>query len=152
MCRDLDRDSILRSEAPVDAREFQKSYKELLGEYRDAGANPQGFNLKNCRHCPSCMFCEGCESCYRCDYCVCCEGCSESTHCEGCVKCHASAYCVGCQACVNCKYLESCESCSDCTYCFGCVGLSRKDFHILNEPYPRNEYFKVVEKLRKALR
>jgi hypothetical protein len=45
-----------------------------------------------------------------------------------------------------------CVGLSGCTYCFGCVGLSKKDFHILNEPYERQVYFEKVEGLRRALR
>jgi hypothetical protein len=41
--------------------------------------------------------------------------------------------------------------CSGCTYCFGCVGLSRKDFHILNQPYDRSTYFKITSKLTRDL-
>ena len=41
--------------------------------------------------------------------------------------------------------------CSDCTYCFGCVGLVGKDFHILNEPYGRTEYFAMVSTLSRDL-
>ncbi|AKF85427.1 hypothetical protein MFUL124B02_12280 [Myxococcus fulvus 124B02] len=44
-----------------------------------------------------------------------------------------------------------CRNLQDCNYCFGCVGLAKKDFHILNVPFPRTEYFKVVGKLRKEL-
>ena len=47
---------------------------------------------------------------------------------------------------------ERCIDCNGCTYCFGCVGLSKKDFHILNEPYERQEYFAKVSELRRALR
>ena len=49
-------------------------------------------------------------------------------------------------------YLVRCMACSGCTYCFGCVGLVRKDFHILNEPYDRQTYFAKVAELRRALR
>ena len=28
-----------------------------------------------------------------------------------------------------------------------CVGLSRKEFHILNEPYDRKTYFKILKSL-----
>jgi hypothetical protein len=31
------------------------------------------------------------------------------------------------------------------------VGLSRKDFHILNEPYDRSAYFALVKKLSREL-
>jgi hypothetical protein len=136
----------------VDARDFQRTLDELRSKYRSAGENPQGYQLKDCRNCGSCMFCTGCDNCYRCTHCTTCDGCSNSTHCEECKNCHSSAYCVSSENCVNCKYLEFSESCADCTYCFGCVGLSRKDFHILNEPYDRKTYFEIVDKLKKSLR
>ena len=44
-----------------------------------------------------------------------------------------------------------CRNLSDCNYCFGCVGLSNKDFHILNVAFPRKEYFEVTSRLRKDL-
>jgi hypothetical protein len=31
------------------------------------------------------------------------------------------------------------------------VGLSRKDFHILNEPYDRQTYFALIAKLSREL-
>ena len=40
---------------------------------------------------------------------------------------------------------------SDCTYCFGCVGLSKKDFYVLNVPFTRQEFFEVTKRLRKEL-
>lgn len=135
----------------MDAREFEKDYKALLSSYRDEGANPQSFEVKNCRHCGSCMFCKNCDACYRCNYCEGCEYCSECTHSKGCTNCHNSAYCEHCTNCVGSKYLEHCEACADCSYCFGCVGLVHKDFHILNKPYGRIEYFEIVAKLRKAV-
>jgi hypothetical protein len=39
-----------------------------------------------------------------------------------------------------------------CTYCFGCVGLSGVDFRILNEPYERDEYFAITQRLARELR
>jgi hypothetical protein len=49
-------------------------------------------------------------------------------------------------------YLVKCVGLSGCTYCFGCVGLSKKDFHILNEPYDRTAWFAKVAELRRAMR
>ena len=40
---------------------------------------------------------------------------------------------------------------ADCTYCFGCVGLSKKDFHILNVGFSRQEYFELTKRLKKEL-
>jgi hypothetical protein len=53
--------------------------------------------------------------------------------------------------CSNSAYLVLSKNLSDCTYCFGCVGLSRKDFHILNVGFSRQEYFEIVKKLKKEL-
>lgn len=135
----------------MDPREFLAALEELRDDHEAAGENPQSFNLKDCRNCAACMFSNGCEDCYRCTYCNDCASCSNSTHCSDCTGCHSSAYCTSCANCIGSKYLEYCESCADCNYCFGCVGLSKKDFHILNEPYDRNTYFKIVEKLRLEL-
>ena len=41
-------------------------------------------------------------------------------------------------------YLVLSRNLSDCNYCFGCVGLSKKDFHILNVAFPRKEYFEIT--------
>ena len=40
---------------------------------------------------------------------------------------------------------SSARSCTDCTYCYGCVGLAKKEFHILNVPYSRTEYFALAQ-------
>jgi len=68
-----------------------------------------------------------------------------------CKTCNSCAYCVKSEACSGSNYLVMCRNLSDCNYCFGCVGLSKKDFHILNQGYSRTEYFKVVARLRKEL-
>jgi hypothetical protein len=44
-----------------------------------------------------------------------------------------------------------CIGCVGSTYCFGCVGLHKKDFHILNEPYDRAAYFAKVAALSREL-
>jgi hypothetical protein len=40
---------------------------------------------------------------------------------------------------------------SECTYCFGCVGLRQKEFHILNEPYSQQDYFRITARLSREL-
>ncbi len=141
-----------RATAPLDAREFERALAELKGAYTRGADNPLGFQLKDCRSCSACMFCSSCIDCYRCTHCERSTQCSNCTHCKDCESCHQSAYCSSSQRCVGSKYLEKCEACADCTYCFGCVGLSKKDFHILNEPYDKKTYFELVAKLRRVLR
>jgi hypothetical protein len=53
--------------------------------------------------------------------------------------------------CTSSAYVVLSRNLQDCNYCFGCVGLAKKDFHILNVPFPRTEYFKVVGRLKKEL-
>ncbi len=50
------------------------------------------------------------------------------------------------------SYLVRSVGCSECTYGFGCVGLTGRDFCILNEPYDRATYFAVVARLAGELR
>lgn len=61
----------------------------------------------------------------------------------------------------NCNFLYWCADMRDCEYmmycfntenCFGCFNLKRKQFHILNEPYNREEYFELVKKIKESLR
>ena len=48
-------------------------------------------------------------------------------------------------------YLVRSVDCTGCTYGFGCVGLSRKDFCILNVQCDRATYFEVASRLAREL-
>jgi hypothetical protein len=111
-----------------------------------------------------CLACEGCERCRECTFCVesrglagChyCSGCDECVDCSHCATCRGCSTCQHCaesEHCVGCAYLVRSTGCTGCTYCFGCVGLSRRDFCILNEPYDRATYFAVTARLARELR
>ena len=60
-------------------------------------------------------------------------------------------HCVECEACSQCSYLVRCHSLTGCQYCFGCVGLSDRDFCVLNQQYERQAYFALVERLSREL-
>lgn len=136
-------------EPPVmSRRQFEAEYQRLRRDFGDSAENPGSFRCEGCRHCAHCMFCEECQGCYRCTHCIRCQDSSHLTHCRECQNCHGSSYCQECQNCVGSSYLTLCQSCSDCTYCFGCVGLAKKDFHILNVKYTKNEYFRMVRALK----
>ena len=132
-------------------REFLARYEALRKAHAGSTENINSFNCTDCRHCANCMFCKGCETCYRCNYCEGCTDCSNCNQCRGCTNCHTCNHCVDCEACVGSAYLVLCSNCSDCSYCFGCVGLQKQDFSILNVPYPRTEYFRIVERLKREL-
>ena len=50
--------------------------------------------------------------------------------------------------CKNCEYCIDNFSCSDC---FGCSGLKKKQYCIFNKQYEKDEYFKMVEKIKKQM-
>ena len=128
-------------------RQLEAEYQRLRRQFGDSAENPGSFRCQGCRHCAHCMFSQDCEGCYRCTHCTRCKDSSHLTHCADCRNCHGSSYCHGCSSCVGSSYLTLCHACSDCTYCFGCVGLSKKDFHILNVAYTKSEYFRIVKAL-----
>ncbi len=79
----------------------------------------------------------------------CCD-CLRIDHCELCYECISASQCYRCIEC------EDCDNCSDCYFsselrgcknCFGCHGLTRKEYHIFNEPVTPEEWDKKVKKL-----
>jgi hypothetical protein len=48
----------------------------------------------------------------------------------------------------NCRYSTYLDACEDCEYCFGSVGLRKKKYCILNKQYTKEEYEKLVEKIK----
>ena len=51
----------------------------------------------------------------------------------------------------NCKNLEYCVSCFSSSDCFGCVGLKKKQYCVFNKQYTKEEYFILVEKIKKQM-
>lgn len=50
-----------------------------------------------------------------------------------------------CDSCVDVEYSELLTACE---HCFGCIGLTRKQFCILNTQYTEEEYWKLVDQLK----
>ncbi len=67
-------------------------------------------------------------------------------------SCHVMHNCNFCFFCVECSDVEFGECLMSCQHCFGCISLHRKKYHILNEPYSAEEYFKKVAELKDQLR
>ena len=51
----------------------------------------------------------------------------------------------------NIRNLEYCIQCISCSDCFGCVSLRNKQYCILNKQYSKEEYFSMVEKIKKQM-
>ncbi len=65
---------------------------------------------------------------------------------------HILNNCNFCYFCVECNDVEYGECLFSCKDCFGCISLHRKQYHILNQPYSKEEYFKKVEEIKGQLR
>jgi hypothetical protein len=129
--------------------EFAAALAELKRDQHPKDENPGSYRSTECERSINCMFCQGCTDCYRCTHCIECSGVTGSSHCVRCVGCHDCSHCEDSEACTGSAYLIQCSSCIDCTYCYGCVGLTKKEFHILNVAYSRTEYFALLKTLRK---
>lgn len=53
-----------------------------------------------------------------------------------------------CPTCVNCVY---CYNCNGVENCFGCVGIKKGSYMILNKQYSKEDYFALVEQIKKDM-
>ena len=127
--------------------EFDAEYARLVREFGASEKNLGSFRSDGCTGSMHCMFCTRCRNCYRCTHCQDCEATTGSSHCTRCVGCHDCSHCEDALASTHSAYLVRCSFCADCNYCLGCVGLQKKEFHILNRPYTRSEYFAILKGL-----
>jgi hypothetical protein len=132
--------------------EFEEHFRKLVSVHANSAANTGCLACTRSERCSDSTFLEDCNRVVRSNYCKRCTDCTECSHCVGCTSCMSCSHCEACERCTQCAYLVRSVACNGCTYCFGCVGLVRKDFHILNEPYDRQAYFAKVAELRRALR
>jgi hypothetical protein len=132
----------MAEDIPLSKSGFERALRELVKETKANRENPGSYKCEGSQRCYGCMFTTDSVDCFNCTYCDACEQCSECTHCKGCVGCHECSYCVNSQNCSNSSYLIMSEDCSDCV-------LSKKEFHILNQKFSRDEYFRKLEVLEK---
>lgn len=80
--------------------------------------------------------------------------CVDCGHIRKCTLCYE---CLNCSNCYDSSYLQDCEDSQNCDFgydvkgcknCIGCVGLRKKEFHIFNEPYSKED-FSAKKKLLK---
>lgn len=128
-------------------REFEAQFRELVARQRSQTDNVGSVHCSDCRSCSSCTFCRESERLLRCHYCVRLVSSADCSHCTDGKNLTACHHCTECEDCMSSSYLVRSIGCIGCTYCFGCVGLSNKDFHVLNQPLSRQEYFATTQRL-----
>jgi hypothetical protein len=137
---------------PMNGAEFQAALRDLLAKAGRASANVSCLACGQCERCIACTFCVSSTGLARCHYCATCADCTDCAHCVRCTGCLACQHCIESERSIDSAYLVRCVGCSGCSFCFGCVDLSRRDFHILNEPYDRAAYFELTSRLTRELR
>jgi hypothetical protein len=135
----------------LSAAQFEERLRELTSSLTQ-GANEDCVQCVRCFGCSRCTFCKESERLVGCHYSTRCRACTDCSHCTGCERLVACHHCVQTEDCTQGRYLVRCFGLSGCNYCFGCVGLSNKDFHILNEPVSRTDYFRITTELSRQLR
>jgi hypothetical protein len=135
----------------LSVREFESRYRALVSGLSRERGNDSCVECERCTSCSYSTFCKDSERLVRCHFCVRCSMCTDTLHCRGSRGLIGCQHCVDCDACSQSSYLVRCLSLTGCQYCFGCVGLSGRDFHVLNEPHDRKTYFKLVERLTREL-
>lgn len=96
-------------------------------------------NNEDCAYASSLIYSK---DCYDVLSCAKCELCYELAECSGCYQTYFSLNCAECR---NVYFSKNLVNCSDC---FGCVNLRHKKYHIFNQPYSKEEYFKKLKELR----
>lgn len=132
------------------ASQFNQRFEQLLSA-ASVKDNEACIECHGCTACARSTFCRDSEHLIGCHYCVRSRHCTNCSHCRDSSRLVACHHCVECEECTGCRYVTRSRGLTNCTYCFGCVGLSNKDFYILNEPYSRKEYFELVEHLTRVL-
>jgi len=56
-----------------------------------------------------------------------------------------------CYISIGSRECDYCFICRNCKNCFGCVGLTNNQYCIFNKQYEKNEYFEIVEKIKKQM-
>jgi hypothetical protein len=125
--------------------EFENELARLVRDFGGTDQNRGSYHSDRCISSMRCTFCKDCRDCYQCTHCEDCQATTASGHCIRCTGCHDCSHCEDSRGCTHSAYLVQCSFCNDCDYCLGCVGLNDKEFHILNRPYPRSEYFALAK-------
>ncbi|HEY4478164.1 MAG TPA: hypothetical protein VJB09_02725 [Candidatus Paceibacterota bacterium] len=58
---------------------------------------------------------------------------------------------IACFMCITCSDISYSVACKNSSNCFGCVGLKNAQYCIFNKQYSKEEYFELVDKIKKHM-
>ena len=135
----------------MNKNEFESRLRALVSSQARRTENVSCLVCERCEGCVESTFCNDGKNLARCNYCASCADCTDCGNCDRCTGCFGCTHCTLSERLTASAYVVRSIGLSGCTYCFGCVGLKKKDFHILNEPYDRQTYFEMVKQLSREL-
>ncbi len=138
-----------------------RPFFDQFGELMRSVPHPHQSGVKNvnCDWCDdvwSSRECYLCRSLFECEYLnygyrtVRCKNSVDLTYCSDTAFSYDCLYCFNCykirhsfdaRDCLESMFLFDCRNCSNC---FMCWNLRNKQYHILNQPYAKEEYFKKI--------
>ncbi len=127
--------------------------------YGSGNEHVAGDFVNNSKNCYYAFNTDGSEDCaYTFDEIINCKDCVDITHTHNSELCYQTSSCdrgYNCnfvfwsESCTNCEYCYCLMNCSDC---FMCTNLRGKKYHILNEPYEKDAYFKKITEIKEQLK
>ena len=127
----------------INSNSVNSEYTNLAADNKDCYMLFESSNNERCNHsywmqlskdCLDCAFVNNSELCYEVFVAY---------------NCYKLFFSKECRDCTDSYFLQDCVGCSNC---YGCVGLRKKQYHILNQPYSKEEYFKILEEKKKQIR
>ena len=143
--------------------EYQQKFEALM---ETKAYWPENFNEKCERstgeYLRNCVDCENCFNCFGGPrdnaWCAWAYGKAEGNYFSlGAIDASHNYFSVAALECQNtiaslnvtrCRNVEYSINCLNCEDCFACVGLNRKRFHIFNQPYAEEDYWREVDRLK----
>lgn len=152
--------------AEFDTRSFKavealkKQFDDLVAreaihrqDFNTQAVNCTGNLITECRNCDHCAYIERSENCRNCWRIA---DSKDIIDLIGCIAEHSGLGVLGDHMydsivfghCFNCRYSAYISFCEDCENCFGCVGVRNKQYCILNKQYSKEEYEKLVARIK----
>ena len=139
-------------------KKFPKKYIEgyqntlVSGNYINSSRNVKDCflirNGENLRYCQYLQETPGCKDCY--DYTAWGDANELAYECTACgIGTHFIKFCYNVQEDVH--DIEYSYMCASSSYLFGCVSLRKKQYCIFNKQYGKDEYFEMIEKIKKHM-
>ena len=123
-------------EGLMNANSINCEYTHLAADNKDCYLLFESSNNERCNHsywmqlskdCLDCAFVNNSELCYEVFVAW---------------NCYKLFFSKDCRECTESYFLQDCAGCSNC---YGCVNLRKKNYHIFNKPYSKEEYLKFIE-------